>query len=62
MSPISPTDLANLIAQTNMKIIEQVALSLPYMVIIIATCAGVKIVLDLLFDYTMGITGRNRGR
>jgi hypothetical protein len=55
MDPLSPTDLVSLITQ-------QVALSMPTLIPVIAACAGVKIVLDLIFDYTMGITGRTRGR
>jgi|GEM_PF-2797246 len=54
MAPLSPADLVNLITQ-------QVALSLPLLVPVIAVCAGLKIVFDLVWNYTMGITGRNRG-
>jgi hypothetical protein len=55
MSPLSPAELVALIT-------EQVALSMPTLVHVIAVCAGLKIVLDLIFDFTMGITGRTRGR
>jgi len=55
MDPLSPAELVALIT-------EQVALSMPTLVPVIAACAGIKIILDLIFDYTMGITGRSRGR
>ncbi len=55
MTPLSPAELVALVT-------EQVALSMPTLIPIIAVAAGIKIVLDTVFDYTMGITGRARGR
>lgn len=55
MEPLTTIELVSLITQ---KVVE----SWPALLAIIASCAGIKIVLDLIWDYTMGITGRNRGR
>lgn len=55
MEPLSGLELFSLIT-------EQWALSIPNLIPVIAACAGVKIVLDTIWDYTMNITGAVRGR
>lgn len=55
MEPLTASELVLLIT-------EQVALSLPTLIPVIAVSAGIKIVLDTIWDYTMNITGAARGR
>ena len=42
-------------------IIETTAGNIPTLIPVIAVCAGIKIVLDIMFDWTMGVTDRRRG-
>lgn len=52
--PLTSAQLVSLIVQTTAE-------NMPMLIPVIAICAGIKIVFDLLFDFTMGITGRRRG-
>lgn len=52
--PITSADLVALIIQSTTE-------NMPMLIPVVGVCAGIKLVLDLLFDFTMNITGRNKG-